>query len=156
MFFRAYRRLFRVAGIECRIVRKSQNLLDDALHKLPAIPSRILIRSRPTLEDRVAHKGKAISGVMEGRGVRRVSRRVNGRQHRSGMPLKGKYRAILKEVSIPHNDMFPAILREVDPCILQIVRAVLVDVHRDIQLPADGFDAADVVEVAVGQQDLLI
>ena len=38
-----------------------------------------------------------------------MSRRVNGRQHGRNMPLKGKYRAILKEVSIPHNDMFPAI-----------------------------------------------
>ena len=78
------------------------------------------------LEDVVAHKGQTISGVIEGRGIWRVSWRVNGRQHRRRMASHGEHRAILEIVGITHNDVLAAIGRQVQPRVLEIRRLVLI------------------------------
>ena len=81
------------------------------------------------LENVVAHKGQTISGVIEGRGIWRVSWRVNGRQHRRRMASHGEHHAILKIVGITHNDVLAAIGRQVQPRVLEVRRPVLISVR---------------------------
>ena len=153
--FRSDGRLPGVARIEDRLRRKSEDPRADAREHGPEIPARETVVADAALEDRVPGKREASGLVVIDDGVGRMPRRVDHAEPDRRIGLEQNLVAVPHDGQIIEQNRRAAEDREIPLGVLCVVLRVLVREDRASERLPHRRDASRVIEMPVGQEDLL-